>query len=431
MLWYNNGIGWEPISWAKKDLGLDAVLCCPGPSLKNIDAANLKGPGRKVFAINTAYPTIKPDIWLGMDEAYCYDINLLDEPFPKIFRGTYCEMTREGKKVKDFPETYFADVATVPPGKTMLDLRSRDTKFAWHNHSLGVVFHLMIWMGAKNIYLVGCDMGGGKDYCHDLSLTPDQQIRNQRLYKQQTIFIQKLAAAAKDQGITIWSSTPQTPLNEFLPYKDISEITSWTPKKSEIRYVTDRPCTPVTVLKSGGEYKSEHVQRLAKLVPGLICLSDIDIPDVPTKKLQYNWPGWWSKMELFGPLFDTDLLHIDLDTVITGDIDQFMKVGKTTLLDDFYYPGTLASGLMYIHQDDKEKVWKSFLTFPEKIISEYTQPPLIGDQGFLNSVIKAQIWQEVLPNSVVSYKKHCQEGIPESAKIVCFHGKPRPWDIGL
>lgn len=429
MIWFDCGEGWAPISWARRESHLDAILCCPGPSLKAVDPNTLRGPGRKVMAINTAYPTVKPDIWVGMDEAYCYDINLLDESFPKVFRGTYSEMTREGRKVKHCPETYFADVAKVPPGKTMLDLIEHDTKFAWHSHTLGVALHMLMWMGNKNIYLLGCDMGGSQDYCHGLTLTPDQRTRNHRLYAQQTYFIEKLAIAAKERGITIWSSTPNSPINNFLPFKPVSEVIHREPRKSQIRYVTDRPCTPVTVLRSGGEYKPEHAQQLAKQVPGLVCLSDVEIPGVPTKKLQHDWPKWWSKMELFGPLFDTDILHIDLDTVVLGDITPFLKVGKTTMLDDFYYPGTLASGLMYIHQDDKAKVWKEFTKDPSGIMAKYTKPPLIGDQGFLNSVLKAQIWQEVLPKAVVSYKVHCQDGVPSGTSIVCFHGKPRPWEV--
>lgn len=431
MIWYDCGEGWAPISWARRHLELDAILCCPGPSLKDVDPTTLKGPGRKVFAINTAYPTVIPDMWIGMDEAYCYDLNLLDEPFPKLFRGTYSDMTREGRKVKECPDTYFMDVAKVPAGKTMLDLREHDTKFAWHGHTLGVALHTIIWMGIKNIYLLGCDMGGSKDYCHELTLTEDQRTRNHRLYAQQVYFIDKLAVAAKEHGITIWNSTPDSPLNEYLPFKPIAEVTTRAPRESAVRYVTDRPCIPVTVLRSGGEYKPEHVQRLAKQVPNLVCLSDVEIPGVPTVKLQHDWPGWWAKMELFGLAFDTDILHIDLDTLVTGDVTPFLKVGKTTLLDDFYYPGTLASGLMYIHQNDKKKVWDAFIQDPDKVMAKYKKPPLIGDQGFLNDVLTAQIWQEVFPKAVVSYKVHCQDGIPSDAVVVCFHGRPRPWDVNL
>jgi hypothetical protein len=239
MIWYDCGEGWAPVSWARKDLGLDAILCCPGPSLKSINLDILKGPNRKVFAINTAYPTVKPNIWLGMDKMHCYDLNLLYEPFPKLFRGSYSEMTSEGNKVKYYPETYFVDVDYVPSGKTMLDLRDANTKFAWHNHTLGVALHLIIWMGAKNIYLLGCDMGGQKDYCHELILNKDQRIRNRKLYFQQTLFIQKLSEAASKQGIIIWSSTLDSPLNYSLPYKPIQEITNYVPKESKIKYVTD------------------------------------------------------------------------------------------------------------------------------------------------------------------------------------------------
>ena len=30
---------------------------------------------------------------------------------------------------------------------------------------------------------------------------------------------------------------------------------------------------------------------------------------------------------------------------------------------------------------------------------------------------------------VVSYKWDCKEGVPEGAKIICFHGKPRPKEV--
>jgi hypothetical protein len=428
VIWYDCGDGWLPANWARKDLWLDAILCCPGPSLKTINLDSLKGPGRKVFAINTAYPTVKPDMWLGMDEMHCYDANLLDEPFPKVFRGTYSEMSYQGQKVKHSPETYFADVAKVPAGKTMLELRAANTKFAWHNHTLGVALHMMIWMGAKNIYLVGCDMGGEKDYCHELTLTPEQRSRNHKLYAQQVIFLEKLAKAAKSYGITIWSSTPDSPINKCLPYKDISEVTTRTLKPSKPRYVTDRPCVPVTVLKSGGEYTAAHVQRLASQVPGLVCLSDVEVPGVPCVPIKKHWPRWWSKIELFGPAFDTDILHIDLDTTVLGDISEFLKVGKTTMLRDFYHKGVFASGLMYIHQDDKKKVFDAFCADSERIMAKHKSPPLLGDQGFLTTVLKPQAWQDVLPKKVVSYRV-MRDKPPEGAVIICYFGKDRPWSV--
>jgi hypothetical protein len=429
-LWYwDNGWGKNDLFRAKNPL--KAILACPGPSLKQVQ--NLQGPGRFILGINTSYPTVRPDMWIGMDEAWCYDSNLMQESFPKIFRGTYCEMFCEEGKVKKMPFTYFADVASPPAGKTMLDLLKPDTKFSWHNHTLGVAFHIIMWMGFKEIYLVGCDMGGKKDYCHDLILEDAQRKRNQELYNKQIVFIERLTKAALKFEIKIISSTPNSPLNEFLPYVPLAEIPTVSKTKTQIRYVTDRPCTPVTVLKSGGEYKIEHVYRLAKQVPNLVCFSDIDIPNIPVIKLKHNWPGWWSKIELFRPdAIPGDILHIDLDTIVKN-ITPFLAAGKTTMLRDFHFPNVRNSTLMYIHTNDKEKIYNKFLTNTDSIMQQYSgvcgKSGMHGDQGFLTEMLpNVQCWQDILPGKAVSYRLH---GNVDGAGIVCFYGKPRPWDVNL
>ena len=48
--------GWMPGALARNDLGADAYLCCPGPSLTALDPQQLRVPGAMVFALNTAYP---------------------------------------------------------------------------------------------------------------------------------------------------------------------------------------------------------------------------------------------------------------------------------------------------------------------------------------------------------------------------------------
>ena len=424
-VWY-----WDK-AWSKTRLyrsatKSDAILACPGPSLKEVK--NLPGPGRFVFGINTSYPTVRPDIWIGMDEAWCYDSNLIFEAFPKIFRGTYAEAYCSEGKLKEMPSTYFADVAPPPPGKTMLNLLQEDVSFSWHYHTLGTALHIIMWMGFKKIYLVGCDLGGKSDYCHDLVLNNEQRDRNHKLYNQQIVFIQKLANEAAKFGVEIISSTPNSPINNFLPYISINEVVNKNIKTSQIRYVTDRPCTPVTVLKTGGDFNKGHVYRLASQVPGLVCFSDIDIPGIKTIKLKHNWPGWWSKLEVFRPdAIIGDILLIDLDTVVKN-IEPFLKVGKTTMLRDFYYPEARATGLMYIHENDKELVYNNFLENKNNYINSDLKPPHHGDQGFISKILKSEVWQDIMPGKVVSYKVH---GNVNEADIICFHGKPRPWDVGL
>lgn len=431
-VWYWNN-AWCKSSMYRGFTRGKAILACPGPSLKQ--AQKLNGPGRFVFGINTSYPTIRPDLWIGMDESWCYDSNLINESFPKIFRGTYSETYCIEGKLKEMPFTYFADVAPPPAGKTMLNLLSEDVSFSWHFHTLGVAFHIIMWMGFKEIYLVGCDLGGQTDYCHGLVLNKEQRSRNQRLYNQQTIFIQKLANEAAKFNIKIISSTPNSPINNFLPYVPVDEIVKEEKKYNQIRYVTDRPCTPVTVLKTGGDFNINHVYRLANQVSGLVCFSDIDIPGIRTVKLKHNWPGWWSKLEVFrSDAIVGDILLIDLDTTVKN-IEPFLKVGKTTMLRDFHWPGVLGSGFMYIHADDKESIFSTFMANPIGIMQKYSgksgKQGMHGDQGFLTDRLSGsgiQCWQDILPGKVVSYRLHGQD---DKADIIIYYAKPRPWDVGF
>lgn len=187
----------------------------------------------------------------------------------------------------------------------------------------------------------------------------------------------------------------------------------------------------VCVLRSGGEYKPAHVQWLARQVPGLACLSDVDVPGVPTIPLRHGWPGWWSKLELFRPDIGGDLFYIDLDTVITGDLAPLIEAanGKTTMLSDFYWPKQPASGLMYIAQADRAAVWEAWMRRPQTHMGKRGGRGTVGDQGFLGSVLNPQRWQDVAPGRVVSFKVHCKQQLPSKARVVCFHGQPRPWNV--
>lgn len=187
--------------------------------------------------------------------------------------------------------------------------------------------------------------------------------------------------------------------------------------------------TRICVLRRGAEFGPRNVQWLAKQIPGLVCLSDVAIPGVETISLQYNWPGWWAKLELFRPDIDGDLLYFDLDTVITGALEDLDGVGKTTMLSDFYRRELPASGLMYIAQADKAAVWAEFTCNPQQHIDRCTTRDCWGDQGFLRGVLSPLRWQHVLPGKVVSYKAHCGNGLPSETAVVCFHGQPRPWAV--
>lgn len=210
------GRGWSKVSWARYRMGADAYLCCPGPSLKPVP----RGRGRKIFAINTAYPKVVPDIWMGLDRVECYDRNVWGESFYKVCRGNYTDMKVENRLVKYFDNVFFASIKEPEKGKTLFDYLDHVDPLVWHKNTMASMLHLIIKMGAKTIYLVGCDMGG-KDYYDDRVLDKDERNTNQQLYKEQVNWIKSISIIANAKGITLVSTTPNSPLNEFLPFKDL------------------------------------------------------------------------------------------------------------------------------------------------------------------------------------------------------------------
>lgn len=146
-----------------------------------------------------------------------------------------------------------------------------------------------------------------------------------------------------------------------------------------------------------------------------------------------GWPGWWAKMALFDPSMKGDFLFMDLDTVITGPLTDILAVKKLTLLRDFYRDGKklkegLGGGLIYLPEEVRAQVWNFWMTNPQLQMRMYPRgDQFLFERFFLNS---AQRWQDTVPGQVVSYKVHCQNGLPPDARVVCFHGKPRPWEVG-
>jgi hypothetical protein len=205
----------------------------------------------------------------------------------------------------------------------------------------------------------------------------------------------------------------------------------------------------VTVLQSralhalhpnSSEFKASHVlalkRQIEKWAPfaSFECLTDLKIPYVDCQPLENNWPGWWAKMNLFSPKMKGDFLFMDLDTVILGPLDDIARVNKLTMLRDFYRDGKkykegLGGGLMYLTEESREEPWRYFSSHPASYMRTYVR----GEQHLLeNYYLKsAQRWQDVVPGQVVSHKVHCQNGVPPDARIVCFHGKPRPFEVGL
>lgn len=201
--------------------------------------------------------------------------------------------------------------------------------------------------------------------------------------------------------------------------------------------------TVVCVLKSGGQYRAEHVGLLHKQVEKhltlphrFVCLSDVPVPceRIP---LEHGWSGWWSKIEIFRPgLFEGPAFYLDLDTVVIGKIDDLAGADHGfTILHSMSRPAFPGSGLM-AWSVDLSKIYDAFRADPARWMRHCTTPDCWGDQGFIfkHTPVKPEYWQDRFPGRVVSYKVHCRPNggrVPKGAGIVCYHGTPKPWESPL
>ncbi len=180
------------------------------------------------------------------------------------------------------------------------------------------------------------------------------------------------------------------------------------------------------------------------------ALTDRPIEDITTIDVSgYELPGWWNKLLLFNPeieypfgthrkITECRRLFLDLDTVIVGNIDELASYdGRFCIMRGAQVSYRFGSALMSIAPNFGFKVWDDFKRWQldepdEHIKSAYWLCEKTGDGNWIQLVLGDQDrWQDLYPDQLASFKVHCGPfmGIPEGAKIIYFHGHPRPHDV--
>lgn len=203
--------------------------------------------------------------------------------------------------------------------------------------------------------------------------------------------------------------------------------------------------------RSGGVYDPEWVRRLERQayewggVHRFCCLSDFDRsafgPFVGVIPLEMGWPGWWSKLELFKPgLFERgdEILYLDLDTVIVGEFGFLWGAIDSVdlmVLRDFYLADRWATGMMGWTAGRFAEIFAAFQMAAWRLPLERMTGPREGDQDWIRSTfpeLSVRLWQDEFPGRVVSWKVDVQgRRLPPRARVVCFHGRPRPSEVDL
>ncbi len=204
----------------------------------------------------------------------------------------------------------------------------------------------------------------------------------------------------------------------------------------------------VVCVKWGDRYGSEWVLRLRGMVRQKLtiahdfeCFTDKPVAGIECRPLTSGLPTWWSKLELLKPgTFAGDVLYLDLDVVLTANIDRAVEVARTDksklwMRDDFSYSlrnprqgldarqvemlgghGCCNSSVMVWHGDAPRAAWDQFT--PDVMEKQH------GDQNHISRVL----WPEkigFLPDDLVGSYKYGQMRGEAVAPITVFHGSPK------
>jgi hypothetical protein len=199
-------------------------------------------------------------------------------------------------------------------------------------------------------------------------------------------------------------------------------------------------------MRTGGRYNPEWVDRLHRQVVRhwpvgralrFICLSDAKwTAPYSIVPLIHNWPGWWSKIEMFNPVgfCKGHSLYLDLDTIIEGPMLQLAMRGMNWREGGFRAmkdpnTGGLQSAVMrwtgQWQTDVGSNIYVEFSKDPKRAMAAYEGA---GDQAFIQDMIEAhgRNWGTFELSEVASYKAHILTGkAPTERCAIQFHGEPK------
>jgi len=213
--------------------------------------------------------------------------------------------------------------------------------------------------------------------------------------------------------------------------------------------------TVVCVLRSGGIYTPRWVdalragiRRWAPPEVDFLCLTDLPARALscPSLALRHDWPGWWSKFEVFRDDVAEPgswLLFMDLDIVPIGDLRPLLtRPEPIVATEDWTWRGTFGSAVMRFRAGSLRPLYDRFLAEAEaaqrKTYVKGYDNRIYGDQLAMEKLLKeGGFWPEVhwiqavLPGFAFQPHRPRLPGPPDGGALACFWGKNgKPHDYG-
>lgn len=174
----------------------------------------------------------------------------------------------------------------------------------------------------------------------------------------------------------------------------------------------------------------------AGIEPGVEIVPDrADFADIPSPHGGGN-PSCYRRLRLFEPdaaaTFGDRIVSIDLDCVILDDLRPLLDVPNDLVLwQDPGRPDQYCASMMLLRAGTRPDVWSGF--DPARSPASARAAGCMGsDQGWLSYCLGPWEARWTAEDGILSYRLDQLDRVPlpESARVVMFHGGQDPWSPG-
>ena len=195
------------------------VFCGTGPSLWDIDPTQLRATEKLIFGINNSFELLDLDFWMAFDSPDEFDSKIWKTSSTKFYNFNHLD-----ESLKHNPHNIFFYKSIGPDAEgrwptSDMSLHGPFINFLFEG-TFAMSLQMLNWLGFKRGFLIGCDFGGESK----LSRLSDVYPGDKRQAKTLNISLDVLKKAHEKSGIEFISCTPNSPINDFLPYKPIGTI---------------------------------------------------------------------------------------------------------------------------------------------------------------------------------------------------------------
>ena len=186
------------------------------------------------------------------------------------------------------------------------------------------------------------------------------------------------------------------------------------------------------------------IKRNTNIPFRMVCLVDKDYPfeeDIhPIKFYSKNntVAGWSLLTEMYRPDLSRDWrLTMGLDTIITGNIDDYLSPDKDfAMVSDPVFEGEVCNAITWCSPNSAQLIWDVWVHEPDWVMQNCKLEPfgIVSEMVLLRKLFNTKNpvpRLDYIYKGDYSYKCHILKypKLLESARIVYFHGVPKPHEI--